>query len=220
MHPPHDPRAAPETAPGPPADEASSPKREAVLAAAAKVFLEQGFEAASMDEVARRAAVSKATIYSHFESKTALFNAIVTARCQRMMPAIAALGGQPPRHVLTRIGRQFLDLLVSPEALPLYRVVLAEAPRFPDLGRAFYAGGPDRTAAALADYLRRQHDAGVLDVPDARLAAEQFFGMVLAQNHVRLMLGLAPAGLAPAERDRIVAQAVAIFLNGTARRAS
>lgn len=194
----------------------ATPKRDAVLTAGAAVFMEQGFGSASMDEVARRAAVSKATIYSHFESKHALFGAIVNGKCRAMIPAIedAVLDERTPAETLTRIGRQFLDLLLSGEALPLYRVVLAEAPRFPELGRAFYDAGPNRVAGALAAYLERLTARGLLDLPDARLAAEQFFGMVLGHNHVRILLGTVPAAPSAAERERIVASAVRIFLDG------
>jgi TetR/AcrR family transcriptional regulator, mexJK operon transcriptional repressor len=195
------------------------PKRDAILEAAAKVFMEQGFGPASMDEVARLAGVSKATIYSHFDSKQALFGAIVTGRCTEMIPIIeaAVIGDQAPAEALRIIGRQFLDLLMSKGPLALYRIVLSEAGRFPELGRIFYESGPSRVAAALADYLARQHDQGVLGTPYPRVSAEQFFGMVLGQIHVRLMLGITDAAPGPAERAQIVELAVGTFLNGVAR---
>lgn len=196
------------------------PKRDAILQAGARVFMEQGFEKASMDEVARIAGVSKATIYSHFDGKQDLFGAIITGRCQAMIPVIeaAALGEQPPAEALRRIGRQFLDLLMSKGPLSLYRVVLSEAGRFPALGRTFYQSGPDKVAAALADYLTRQHQAGVLIAPDPRVSAEQFFGMVLGQIHVRLLLGITETVPEPEERGVIVELAVRTFLDGVARR--
>ncbi|MBI3452573.1 MAG: TetR/AcrR family transcriptional regulator [Rhodospirillales bacterium] len=199
----------------------ANPKYDSVLDAGARVFLEQGFGAASMDAIAARAGVSKATIYSHFTNKHALFGEIVSCRCQETMPTIGAamLGDLPPGEALTQIGRQFLDMLLSPNALPLYRVVLSEAPRFPELGRIFYASGPDRIAAALAEYLARQTAAGTLDIADPRLAAEQFFGMVMGQVHLRVLLGITAEPPPPAERKRVVASAVGIFLSGTQHQA-
>ena len=196
------------------------PKRDAILHAGVRVFMEQGFESASMDEVARIAGVSKATIYSHFDGKQDLFGAIIMGRCEAMIPIIeaAALGDQPPAEALRTIGRQFLDLLMSKGPLSLYRVVLAEAGRFPALGRTFYQSGPDKVAAALADYLARQHKAGVLDVPNPRVSAEQFFGMVLGHTHIRLLLGITETAPEPDERSRIVELAVRTFLGGVARR--
>jgi TetR/AcrR family transcriptional regulator, mexJK operon transcriptional repressor len=203
-----------------PAGIAAPSKRDMILCAGAKTFMEQGFEAASMDEVARRAGVSKATIYSNFDSKHALFGAIVNTRCQAMIPTIQAetLGDQPPADALRLIGRQFLDLLLSEGPLSLYRVVLAEAPRFPALGRNFYESGPNLVAQALADYLARQHVLGSLDVPSPRVSAEQFIGMVLGQTHVRMLLAITEAAPEPPERDHIVELAVQTFLHGVARR--
>jgi TetR/AcrR family transcriptional repressor of mexJK operon len=202
------------------ADISQLPKRDAIIVAGARVFMEQGFESASMDEVARIAGVSKATIYSYFDGKQDLFGAIITGRCQAMIPVIesAALGDQPPAEALRQIGRQFLDLLMSKGPLALYRVVLAEAGRFPALGRTFYQSGPDKVAAALGDYLARQHAAGALSVPKPRVSAEQFIGMVLGQIHIRLLLGIAETAPAPEERGDIVELAVRTFLDGVGRR--
>ncbi len=203
-------------------DRADSPptKRDMIVCAGAKTFMEQGFEAASMDMVARRAGVSKATIYSHFENKHTLFGAIVSGRCQAMIPVItaAALTDQPPADALRSTGRRFLDLILSPGPLSLYRTVLAEAARFPELGRKFYEAGPDLVAQALADYLARQHAQGVLDVPEPRISAEQFFGMVLGHAHLRMLLGIADAAPGADERDRVIELAVQTFLRGVARR--
>jgi AcrR family transcriptional regulator len=198
---------------------ASQAKRDAIVNAAAAVFLEQGYGAASMDEIARRANVSKATVYSHFDNKHALFGAIVGQRCQRTLSTILAdMSDRPVEEALTAVGRQFLDVLMMPGSLPLYRLVLAEAPRFPELGRIFYEAGPDRVAIALADYLKKLHERGVLDVPDPRLAAEQFFGAVLGQIHVRMLLGVAIEPPAADERERVVANVVRVFTLGASRR--
>ncbi len=203
---------------GRPPASAGSAKQDAIIEAAAEVFLEQGFGSASMDEIARRAGVSKATVYSHFDSKPALFGAIVQHRCQRTMSAmLAEMSDQPVAETLTAVGRQFLDVLMMPGSLPLYRVVLAEAPRFPELGRIFYEAGPDRCAVALAQYLTDLHGRGVLDVPDARWAAEQFLGAVLGQVHIRMLLMVAGEAPGPEERTRYVAAAVSTFLNGRNR---
>jgi AcrR family transcriptional regulator len=195
-----------------------SPKRAAVLAAAAEVFLEAGVEAASMDEIARRAKVSKATVYSHFESKHALLKAIVYERCKAMLPALSspAFGKLPPEEALTALGRRFLDMMLSKLAMPLYRVVLAEAGRSPEFGRAFYENGPGRMAQELAEYLRAQDRAGRLRVPEPRLAAEQFIGAVLCQSHLRQLLAVSAAPPSPEERDHQVRAAVRLFLAATA----
>jgi TetR/AcrR family transcriptional repressor of mexJK operon len=197
---------------------AESPKRAAVLAAAAEVFLEAGVEAASMDEIARRAKVSKATVYSHFESKQALLKSIVHERCKAMLPALSSpeFGKLPPEEALFVVGRRFLDLMFSKIAMPLYRVVLAEAGRSPEFGRAFYENGPDRMAQELAAYLREQDRAGRLRVPEPRLTAEQFIGAVLCQSHLRQLLAVTATPPGDAERDYQVRAAVRLILAATA----
>lgn len=206
--------SAPATIGRPPAS-AGTAKQDAIVEAAAEVFLEQGFGSASMDEIARRAGVSKATVYSHFDSKPGLFGAIVQHRCERTMSAMLTdMSDAPVAETLTAVGRQYLDVLMMPGSLPLYRVVLAEAPRFPELGRIFYEAGPDRCAVALGDYLKVLHDRGVLDVPEPRWAAEQFLGAVLGQVHIRMLLMVAGEAPGPEERARYVATAVSTFLNG------
>jgi TetR/AcrR family transcriptional regulator, mexJK operon transcriptional repressor len=208
-----------EGAGGRPPAAAGTAKQDAILEAASEIFLEQGFGNASMDEIARRAGVSKATVYSHFESKPALFGAIVQHRCQRTLAAmLAELSDQPVEQTLTTLGRQFLDVLMMPGSLPLYRVVLAEAPRFPELGRIFYEAGPDRCAIALTDYLTDLDRRGVLQVSDPRWSAEQFLGGVLGQIHIRMLLGVASEPPSPAARERFVAAAVSAFLDGHRKR--
>jgi len=204
---------------GRPPASAGSAKQDAIVEAAAEVFLEQGFGSASMDEIARRAGVSKATVYSHFDSKPALFGAIVQQRCQRTMSAmLTEMSDQPVAETLTAVARQFLDVLMMPGSLPLYRVVLAEAPRFPELGRIFYEAGPDRCAVSLAQYLVELDTRRILSVPEPRRAAEQFLSSVLGHIHIRMLLGVADAAPPAEEREKQVAAAVSTFLEGCVRR--
>ncbi len=189
-------------------------KQAAILEAATEVFLEQGFGNASMDEIARRANVSKATIYSHFDSKHVLFGAIIQARCENTPGALLDPADErSPEETLTVLARRFLDSAMVPGSLQLYRVVLAEAGRFPELGRVFYETGSGRLADELAAYFQRLCECGVLDLDDPLIAAEQFIGIVLAQTHVRLMLGI---GGCPtqSERDALARAAVRLFLDG------
>lgn len=196
-----------------------SKKRADVVAAAAGVFLEYGFAAASVDEIARRARVSKATVYSHFEGKHALFGAIFQGLCQEIRGDGPApdLKDLPLEQALFRVGRQLLDVVFTDRAIALYRVVIAEVGRTPELCRTFYQNGPDRPAAVLAEYLRDQIDAGVLAQADARQAAEQFLGMVLGQHLLRHALGIGTVP-EPSARDAMVAAAVDVFLNGAAHK--
>jgi TetR/AcrR family transcriptional regulator, mexJK operon transcriptional repressor len=189
-------------------------KQAAILEAATEVFLEQGFGNASMDEIARRANVSKATIYSHFDSKHALFGAIIQGRCANTPGTLLdPADDRPPEETLTVLARRFLESAMVPGSLQLYRVVLSEASRFPELGRVFYETGADCVAGELASYFEDLMARGVLAVRDPRVAAEQFIGIALAQTHVRLMLGIGRCP-SPAECDVLARDAVRLFLDG------
>lgn len=173
---------------------ASAVKREAVLSAAQDLFLESGFAATSMDAVAQRANVSKATLYAHFTSKTELFAALIRGRCEQCFGTIDipdAVGG--PEAGLRTIALRFLDLVLSPEALGMYRVVIAEAPRLPEVGEAFHTAGPSAGLCGISGYFAELDRLGLLEVPDPDLAAELFTGMLKSDLHSRRLLGL-PGG--------------------------
>lgn len=184
-----------------------------ILAAARSEFLRHGFAATSMDAIARSATVSKATVYAHFGSKEELFSAMVATNCRRMAESLAeeTLEGLEPREALRQIGRQFLTFLLSPDTLAIYRVVVSETPRFPDLGRRFFAAGPQHTRGRIARYLERISGRGLIRVDDPARATEMFLSMLVGQRHLRRVLGLDPAP-SMAETDEAVDRAVEAFL--------
>src|ERR1700733_2516799 len=131
-----------------------------ILAAARKVFMKEGYGAASMDAIARQAAVSKATLYAHFGGKDALFAALIVMECRHLSDQIGrgALYAPDIREALLQVAKDFNNLLCSGEGLTMYRIVVAEAPRFPELGRIFYDSGPNVMISRIADILRRAPD--------------------------------------------------------------
>ncbi|HYH22822.1 MAG TPA: TetR/AcrR family transcriptional regulator [Azospirillum sp.] len=204
------------TAVVPPSPEAGS-KPAQILEAASRLFLEHGYGAVSMDTVAKTANVSKATLYAHFRSKDELFAAMVAGECRAHMSALSCeeVSRMEVEEVLRQIGLRFLGMLTSPKALAGFRMVVAEAHRFPELARAFYESGPARSLAQMTAVLTEADRRGKLSVPDPRLAAEQFLGMLKADAHLRMMLCLQdpPSG---ADRERIVDSAVRLFTRGYA----
>src|SRR5579862_7711968 len=173
------------------ADDQVSGKKKAVLKAALRLFLEQGYGATSMDAIAREAGVSKATLYAHLKNKEELFEAITTscARLNATLHPVFEAGHQDIRAELLSFARDHVALLLSPEGAAMYRIVIAEAPRFPELGRAFYENGPAIRLRALINYLQRADEAGVLKVDKPELAAAEFVGMLGGMVHLRAMLG-------------------------------
>lgn len=199
--------------------EASARKHAAILAAAREVFLEDGYGAAAMDQIARRARVAKQTIYNHFQGKDALFGEIITKLCDDLLRPLShpELRAGAPEAALAALAAEVMSLMLEPSSLALHRLLVSEAPRFPELGAAAYRTGVERPVDALASYLDEQSRLGALSVPDARLAAEQFFGMLAGQIQLRALLGVEPrppAGALQAAAD----EAVRTFLARYARR--
>jgi TetR/AcrR family transcriptional regulator, mexJK operon transcriptional repressor len=165
-------------------------KAESILAGAKRAFLAAGFGAVSMDTIAREAGASKATVYAHFVGKEELFGAVIGRECERYFARFSAgeLDPGDVRASLTVLGRRFLELLLSPDAIALYRIILAEVTRFPVLGEVFWRAGPERQRLQIEDFLRSAIAAGTLVIGDTRLAAEQFVSLVRGDIQLRHVL--------------------------------
>lgn len=176
------------------ADPDASPKRRAILDAAARLFMAEGFGAVSMDAVARAAQVSKATLYAHFPGKEALFGDIIASNCARLQASVAvALSDHalPLREALMEMGVQWLRFLLQPRVRALHRVVIAECVRFPQLAQGFYRDGPQALRLWLAGWLAEELSRGRLRAgTDTGLAAEQFLSLLRGDTFLRATLGL------------------------------
>lgn len=199
------------------AEEPLGAKARQILDAAKRLFMAQGYGPVSMDAIAREAGVSKATLYAHFASKQDLFAAIIRGECRRHAAALAPpdSGHEDVGAALRQFGRAFAELVFSPPAIAVYRIIFAEAPRFPELGRAFYEAAPRPTSTHLAAFLRQASERGELAVPDPELAAEQLLAMLKGTRDTRCLLGVAPPP-SPVELARRVDSAVDLFLRGYA----
>ncbi len=189
-------------------------KRRQILDGARQIFLEVGYERACMDHIAARAEVSKATVYHHFRDKQRLFVACALEKSRELRERLAALLEAPSGDVerdLGQFGETFLRALLSHDSLALRRVILAEAPRFPELGKALLEDGPLATRARLAEYLRSRAAAGALRIEDPRLAAFQFVS--LCQGDLVLYAEFGVMTTPPEERIRAAVRgAVRTFL--------
>jgi TetR/AcrR family transcriptional regulator, mexJK operon transcriptional repressor len=163
----------------------SARKREAILEAAAAAFLADGYRGTSVDAIAAAAGVSKQTVYKHFADKERLFSEIVIETVNGAAEPVheAVLGLEESEDVakdLRALARRQLKMVMEPELLRLRRLVIAEAARFPELGRAFYERGPARTIAALAAAFERLAERGALQIEDPKLAAAHFNWLVMS----------------------------------------
>lgn len=157
-------------------------RREAIIDAAAAVFMEVGFSAASMSEIAVRVGGSKGTLYNYFKNKEDLFEAYIQRYCafhQEAMDRLLASRGEM-RATLEAVGRSFLDVSVSEMGVRNFALVAAESRRAPEIGRTFYAAGPLRGAQRLIDFIATAAAEGRLRSCDPVQAAHQFVG--LCQN--------------------------------------
>jgi TetR/AcrR family transcriptional repressor of mexJK operon len=170
----------------------SQDKRASIMCAAAEIFLRDGFAAASMEAIAAGACVSKATLYSHFSGKAELFKSCVSTKRETAIKAQLhpELLSDDPVTGLQRIAEAFCSLLYSPEVLALYRLIMAEAHRQPELAKIFIEAGPAPTHRLVATYLARLDRLGKLTVPDPEQAAELFLGMLRGKSHALAVLGL------------------------------
>ena len=156
-------------------ERADNAKRRQILDGARRVFLANGFDAASMNEIARGAGVSKGTLYVYFKSKEELFEAIVEAQCRQQGEQIFALDAAADIEiVLKRLGRDFSRFLTRPGGVSELRTVIAIADRMPELGSQFYLSGPALGISSLKAYLEDKVAAGVLEPHDCEVAAAQF----------------------------------------------
>jgi TetR/AcrR family transcriptional regulator, mexJK operon transcriptional repressor len=197
--------------------ETESPKRQAVLDAAATLFMAHGYGDVSMDAIAREAGVSKATLYAHFGSKDQLFATIINETCRSKMVAADMLvdtdiaNTSDLGEALRAFGIRVTRFLLEPTTQAIYRVVVAECVRFPELAQAFYESGPAHFLAFFSSWIGRQMRAGRLRAADPTLAAEQFVALVRGDIHLRISIGL-PVPHDAAAIERHVGDAVDTFL--------
>jgi len=194
--------------------------RDRILDVATVLFLGSGFGATSIEEVARRAGISKRTFYHRFRGKEVLFEAVVRRLIERWLPPFDGelLDAPSLDEALQRVAEHILRVALTPEALALHRIVVAEARRFPGLARILHELGAASGVERIARDLGRRIATGELDQIDPRYAAEQFILMIVTGPQ-RRALGLG-SPMSPSELTAWVRQTIDLFLDGSRRRAS
>ena len=192
-------------------DEDSS-KRRQILDGARKVFLDLGFDGASMGVIARSAGVSKGTLYVYFADKNRLFEAIVEQ--ESLEHGKLSFNFDPARDVPTTVrdfGQNYINLICRPGGGSAIRTVMAIAERMPDVGRRYYENVLEKTINSLARYLETHVAANDLAIEDCQLAASQFMMMCQASLFLPFIFQAAP----PPSSERIaevVESATQMFL--------
>lgn len=196
-----------------PAEIKKGRKFDQVLEGARQVFMADGYEGASVDDIARAAKVSKATLYSYIPDKRLLFMEVAKQECQRQADAAIAqiqMHG-PAAQVLFNAASTMVRFFLSDLGRQTYRIAVAESERFPEIGRAFYNSGPTIARNALIGYLADRIAAGELHIDDVDLAADQFIELCKASIHTKMMMGV-KTDFSDAEIDRVIRGAVDMFM--------
>lgn len=198
-------------------DLARTARRNAILDVAEEIFLQEGYAAASMSAIAQKVGGSKATLYNYFSSKEDLFSACVLRRCEYNRAEIYSLAPDDEdfRAALTRLGKNYVNVVMSETNLRHFRLIAAEAERTPEFGQIFYETGPATGVRMFAELLTRECEKGRLRIDDIELAAHQFISM--CQNKL-LKARLCGALPEPSQEEvaHMVESAITVFLKAYA----
>lgn len=194
-------------------------KRAAILDAAKRLFVAQGFDGVSMDQIASDAGVSKLTVYSHFGDKGSLFGEAVRAHCEAGMPAhlFEADPTMPLRERLTSIGKAFFAMVMTPEAIAGHRILCSPQVATSAMPEVFWEAGPQRVQKSFTELLERRIAAGDLDIDDVERAAAQFFTLLKGEQHAQAVFGYSCSSRQDTPDEHVDA-VVELFLRAYARR--
>ena len=186
-------------------------KEKRILEAALVTFARLGYSAASMDAIATEAGVSKPTVYQYFPSKQALFTAMMASRRDDMVLAFAQDSSACMVAQLYDFACRYAETVLQPEFLSLARLIVAEAQRFPEIGQAYQASGPDRVLHSLMEFLHQLRETGRLEFDDAELAAQDLWGLILSAPRTKALY-LPDKTPTTAEVSRYINNGLAVFL--------
>lgn len=188
-------------------------KTAAIIDAARMTFLARGFDAASMDQIALTAGVSKRTVYNRFRSKEELFGAAIEETCRNLLPVNASdiEASLPPREFILALSRQVVAGVLAPEALSLRRIAAFEAERTPSIGENYLVHGPQWLVDQCTPILTRIASKGVLTIDDPEAAIWRLGSLITEPLHTRMLLGAAPDDLNAAIEAQVVSGVDAFF---------
>jgi AcrR family transcriptional regulator len=190
-------------------------KNEAILDAAIEVMAERGL-GAPMEEIARRASVSKQTIYNHYGSKAELARAMSERRAHEVAAVLEAPGAiENPAETLAGYARLLMRAVLNPRGMAIYKMAMQASSTMPEVAEAIYEAGPKASRLRLAEFLRLETASGRLRTPDPLQAAEFFAGMVLGRYQTPSLLGVS-IGLSDADIERVATEAATRFMRAYA----
>lgn len=189
-------------------------KREQILDGAKRVFMEQGFEAASMNDITRAAGVSKGTIYVYFSNKEDLFVALVDHHRNEFATSMRHIleGTEEVREGLEQFGKAFANKMICSDMIPAMRSVLGVIDRMPKLAQRFFLSAPNNVRTVLLDFIQHQVEIGHLKVDDPELAARQYIELSTGTFFKLRLFGELEGPVPDEELDRVISSAINVFM--------
>ncbi|MBV8801669.1 MAG: TetR/AcrR family transcriptional regulator [Gammaproteobacteria bacterium] len=189
-------------------------KHSAILQAAKTVFLQQGYAQTSMDAIALEAKVSKRTVYDHFKTKKALFEAILQIHWNK---AVKVENTQLKRELnskqfLKSFAKTFLQFIYQSDTIALFRLLIAESPQFPDLMTRLTQGGKAPFTHTLVTFFRQKKQEGELKIKSPDRAAAYFLGMLKEYHFWPMMMGL-HSNAESRQSDLMINEIIEIFMS-------
>lgn len=194
-------------------------KQTDILKVASELFLERGYDAVTLDDILERVGGSKTTLYSYYGGKEGLFAAMVHQVCCNKLDNLLALDatGLDPAEGLSLLGRRFVSVVTNPEGRSVFRAMIAEAPRFPELAATFFSSGPEATIRTFRRHIEYWQKKGLLRGGNPEVLAIQFLGLMMGNFHLKNLLGLGHE-LSERQIKAWVARGVQVFLEGMSAR--
>ena len=196
-------------------------KRKQIMDGARRVFLEHGFDGASVNDIVKATGVSKGTVYAYFPSKEKLFETLIfedrRGQAERLFEILDV--SRPVEEMLREIGLRFGKMLIAPEQISYIRMIIAASAKFPQAGRAFYEAGPRYGISRVTDFIKEKVRQGELQTDDPEMAARQLMELIHCGASKPLLFGVSDT-IAPEEVNRVVNAGVATFLAAYGRRAA
>jgi len=195
----------------------SARKRRAIMEAATTLFLRNGYQGTSMDEIAAVAGVSKQTVYKNFADKERLFSDIILGVTESVNEFVHVMtlmleDTDDLEKDLGELARRYITSVMQPQVLQLRRLLVGEAGRFPELARTYYERAPQRVLAALAPRLQRLAERGLLRLDDPLLAASHFAFLILGIPLDKAMFGANDDSFTAEELEHFADAGVRVFL--------
>jgi TetR/AcrR family transcriptional repressor of mexJK operon len=190
-------------------------KTQELLQKASEVFLEHGFTGTTTDMIQKACGFSKATIYARFSTKESLFKAVIEHKCSEFTQRIqcASIHETCIENALNDIGHAHLDQMLTPETMGLYRVVIADAPRFPDIAHHFFQSGPMIVRQVVTRIMENAAHRGEIDIVKigAERAAQVFLSLIRSEAQMEC---LTHPDMRPSEiqKDQWISIAIETFL--------